>query len=521
MRQYITSSYEHELAYYFHQIDNRGLLLDHKKLVELKIACQKELKDNCAYLSSLWCIPVYIGKENDPDIPGSLNLNSKSKQLLPRLKDLGYQVPKVRQRDQESGEYEFKDSVNKLALQKLLSDPSLWPISINNAAGDGIKKLLETIEVITFRNRYINARLYNNTYFSNYGTASTVTGRRGSKKNIFGFGGNAQNFPARGRLSSLWKSCIISRPRKIFFFIDQMQAEDWPVQALSANYNALDDMRRGINRHYKFASLIFGIPVDDLKRIRGDHNHPQYLETEMQYNLGKRGRHANNYGMQPTRLSEILAAEGYSIPATSANKKFKYISGMLSQQPEVLTTKWILETINTLDPNVKAIFHKYIQDELSKSSHMLRTPLGRERQFFGLRSGEKNYNIFNEAFGYIPQSTVGDNTGIAIRELESSCSYNESSTGIVQDGHDSLCQELCDTEKELLHVFRETKKAFDRDIEFHNGIIINIPIEAKIGYDWWNTVEIGGGVNYTEENLLKAYKELKEKYECPVSTINS
>lgn len=503
MANLINSTYEHALARCFHYIDNRGLLIDRVKHIELKKQCFKELKDNCSFLSALWNIPVYIGSENDPGISGSLNINAKTK-LLDRLKDLGYEVPKVRKRDEESGEYELKDSVNKLALQKLLSDPSLWP---NSQAGDGVKKLLESIEVITFRNRYINARLYNNQYFSNHSVTSTVTGRRGSKKNIFGFGGNDQNFPARGRLSPLWKSCIIARPNRIFFFVDQMQAEDWPVQALSANYSALDDMRTGVNRHYKFAALIFNSTADALKRIRGDHNHPQFLEVEMQYNLGKRGRHANNYGMQPTRLSEILAAEGYSIPATSTNKRVN-----INGNPEILTTKWILETINRLDPNVKTVFHQYIQDELSKPTHSLHTPLGRERQFFGLRSGEKNYNVFNEAYGYIPQSTVGDNTGLAVLELESGCSYHSESTGIVQDGHDSLCQELCDTEEELLNVFNHTKKAFNRDIVFHNGISVNIPIEGHIGYNWFDRIEIGGGKNYTEENLLKAYKELKEKY---------
>jgi len=30
------------------------------------------------------------------------------------------------------------------------------------------------------------------------------------------------------------------------------------------------------------------------------------FEAELQYNLGKRGRHANNYGMRAKRFSEIL-----------------------------------------------------------------------------------------------------------------------------------------------------------------------------------------------------------------------
>src|SRR5208282_255166 len=125
-----------------------------------------------------------------------------------------------------------------------------------------------------------------------------------------------------------------------------------------------------------------------------------------------------------TTFSEALAKEGgFTVPIDSC--------------------KNILNIVDRIDPNVKRIFHKYIQEELAKSAHLLRTPLGRERAFLGLRSGEKNYSILNEAYSYIPQSTVGDNTGLAVCELEKCHNY------ILQDGHDSLCQELPDSEQEI------------------------------------------------------------------------
>jgi hypothetical protein len=135
---------------------------------------------------------------------------------------------------------------------------------------------------------------------------------------------------------------------------------------------------------------------------------------------------------------------------------------------------------------------------------MLRTPLGRERQFLGLRSGEKNYSIINEAYAYIPQSTVGDNTGLAVNELEQCHPY------IVQESHDSLIQEFSDDESELRRVFANTKKAFKRIIRFHNGVEIEIPIEAAIGYDWKNKVALK---SYTEEELIRVYRELKKEKE--------
>jgi hypothetical protein len=274
-----------------------------------------------------------------------------------------------------------------------------------------------------------------------------------------------------------------------------MSAEDWPVQALSENNFALEQMRAGINRHYIFASNIFGVSAEDLKKIRtakvedGLYTQEQIDTADMQYTMGKRGRHSNNYGMQPARLSEALAAEGFTVPVESC--------------------KNILNIIDRLDPNVKRVFHKYIQDELTRSTHMLQTPLGRERAFLGLRSGERNYSILNEAYSYIPQSTVGDITGLAVLFLHSCNNY------VLQDGHDSICQELPDNERSLRGVFNDTKTAFDRVITFHNGIEIIIPIEGQIGYDWKHKVALK---EYTEDGLMIAYKELKEKYGHPRTT---
>jgi hypothetical protein len=484
MDNIINNSYEHKLANAYHLIDNRGLLLDHKKLVDVKKAVQKELLDNCAYLTQAWSFPVYIGAENNPDLDGSLNINSPQK-VLDKLKELGYKVPKVRKKDEETHEYEFEESVDKLALRKLLTDPVLWPTNITDP-DKCIRTLLESKELITFRNRYANARLYKNQYFSSYSVTSTKTGRRSSKKNIFGFGGNSQNFPARGRLSELWKQTIIARPGRIFFFVDQMQAEDWPVQALSENYSALDEMRKGINRHYKFAASIFGRSIDDLKRDRASNDPIIQRNAEMQYYMGKKGRHSNNYGMQGARLSEDLAANGYTVTTQQCNN--------------------ILVIIDGLDPNVKRIFHQYIHNEVSKSTHTLKTPLGRERQFFGLRSGEKNYNIFNEANAWIPQSLIGDNTGLAVLYLSGCNNF------IVQEGHDSIVQELPDSETELLRVLTDTKKAFERTIKFHNGIEIQIPIEGHIGYNWKDKVVINNkGWEFDEDHLIEAYKKLQEQ----------
>jgi hypothetical protein len=480
MQQLITSTYEHALAYAYHKIDKRGMCIDLDSLEPLRIKVQTELDDQCDWFSQHFGFPVYIGKKaNLPKGIRSLNLNSPAK-VLETFKDLGYKVPKIRVKIEETEEYEFKESVKELAMRRLMADPTLWP---HPQGGDAIRRYLDVKELVTFRNRTVNARLrilsYGGIYYSSYNVAATVTGRRGSKKSVFGFGNNSQNIPARTSTSNDYRNCIIARPGKVFFFVDQKQAEDWPVQALAQNHTALEEMRNGVNRHYKFASLIFNRSIEALKKGRAAHD----FESELQYNLGKRGRHANNYGMRPQRLSETLTTEGYSVPTS--------------------TCEVILDKINKADPNVSGIFHPYIQ-KCIYDTRILRTPFGRECQFFGVRQNDKNYAVLNEAYAWIPQSLIGDNTGLAVLALDACNDY------IVQEGHDSIVQECPDRIQELHKVYEDTEKAFDRTIRFHNGIEVKIPLEGKLGYDWLNTVEIK---DWSQDGVTSAYKELREKYQ--------
>jgi hypothetical protein len=483
MQQLITSAYEHNLARIFHGIDNRGLAMNVTKLANLRGWCNTQIGDLCAKITQNTGTPVYVGAANKPpSVANSVNINY-SPSLQKFLKNLGFTLPKIRKKDKDTHAFEMKDSANKLVLQKVLADPNLWPASSTIDAAMIIKSLLEVHGIAKVRGTYVNARLHDNTYFCNYSVTSTLTGRRGSKKHIFNLGNNAQNFPKHSELGSRFRECIISRPGKLFLFVDQVSAEDWPVQALAENFQALEEMRRGVNRHYRFASLIFGIPELQLREGRANHDQ----SAEIYYYLGKKSRHANNYRMRATTMSEALAAEGYSFGVDAC--------------------KLMLEKVNAADPNVANIFHTYIEREIFNNK-FLKTPFGRERQFFGLRPNDKNWDIINEACAWIPQSLIGDNTGLAITYIDN---YFDSRDYIVNDGHDSICQEIPDNFERLREVFNPTRKAFDRTITFHNGIEINIPIEAELGYTWNDTVKLG---DLSEDGLKTAYYEVKQKKEA-------
>ena len=215
--------------------------------------------------------------------------------------------------------------------------------------------------------------------------------------------------------------------------------------------------------------------------------------------LVKKTRHANNYGMRGNTMSDSLAKEGYSLtPAQCDN---------------------ILTLVNSIDPAVDKVFHKYVKDQLD-ATRTLKTPFGRERIFFGLRAGEtgSNTKIFNEAYSYIPQSTVGDNTGFAVYELETG---NDKTRGhIIQEGHDSIIQEIPDDVGAIWDFLQVTKEAFNRRIHLHNGLHLQIPVEGEIGFDFHHTVAFKNRQSGSKkledlsyQDVQIAYYKLKEHQE--------
>jgi DNA polymerase family A len=499
MQERITSQYLHSLQSIYHRIDGRGICVSTERLKDASDYINQDILKQCDIVSSIWGVNCYIGSANkisrndaSGNVIASINLNSSSGTNTPleQLKRMGFKIPKVSARD-EDGNYIQKESLNELVLQKMYATNQF-----NTVGGDpAIRAILRIRELGTLRTRYINANLIRRGEFaiflSNYNCAGTVTGRRGSRKHSFGYGGNAQNFPKHGELAKVFRRCLVARPGKILLMVDQMQAEDWPTSALANNLEALDDLIKGIDRHRKLGCLIFDIPWDHYTDIE--------WKGSIERFLGKKTRHANNYGMRGNTMSDSLAKEGYSLTPIQCQN--------------------ILDKVNQVDPSVDKVFHRYIKDQLD-ATRTLRTPFGRERIFFGLRPGEagSNNKIFNEAYSYIPQSVVGDNTGFAVHRIETGPDATRGA--IIQEGHDSIVQEIDDSVDSIWDYLQATKAAFDRRIRFHNGIEVQIPVEGEIGFDFYHTEALKSirtkskkldDISY--QDLQAAYYKLKEYQE--------
>jgi hypothetical protein len=167
--------------------------------------------------------------------------------------------------------------------------------------------------------------------------------------------------------------------------------------------------------------------------------------------------------------------------------------------------RFFLDKLNALEPQIQGVFHKYVKEQIYKT-RVLTTPFGRERQFLGLRPNADNYSVLNEAYSFIPQSVVGDNTGFAVYFLETELPLEK--RAIIQEGHDSIVQDIPDSTSSIWFYLSRTMESFVRRIRFHNGIEVEIPIEAEIGYDFNTTVKIK---DMSLDGVLQAYEELQEK----------
>ena len=203
--------------------------------------------------------------------------------------------------------------------------------------------------------------------------------------------------------------------------VDSMQAEA-RVVALLANDEDTLRMMDEIDVHALTASWSFGgtWQSHSKKANKGK-------ETPERF-IGKTGRHAGHLGIKKGELSKMVI--------TQARKYNISISGF---------SEWkagkFLDVFHKQCPNVRGVFHYGVEECLSKRERVLigtvpygvDSKIGARRQFFE-RWGNQ---LFKEAYAYIPQQTVTDNTKAAM--LRTRAKIPE--IRIIGESHDSFCFE--------------------------------------------------------------------------------
>jgi DNA polymerase I-like protein with 3'-5' exonuclease and polymerase domains len=438
--------YELPLAHAFHEIERRGIYVDQDRLSNFKTHLHGELTTSCQRIETNLGMPVVAKQPKGVRTPtGTLNLSSPAQLKTVITNTLGIKL-KVDFKTK-------KESTGEEALNEAFA----------KTGNPVLKEILRVRELNKIEGTYAEATLLDSILYTSYSVAGTVSGRRASRSTIFtssngrSIGTNAQNLPKQSELGKRFRECLVARPGKIFLSCDQAQAEDWAVSAIIADVSGvtrgLDELKAGVDRHKKLAMQIFQKPESECGK-----------GTMFRF-MGKKTRHAYNYDMKAPRMSIELAKEGFSLTV-------KYC-------------EMLLERVGVYEPEIQNSFQRYVKELLQKT-RTLQTPVGRHRYFFGLRSSYDNSKIFKEAFSYIPQSTVGDNTGLSILHCE-----NVRPGLVIMDGHDAVVLEVEDNEKAIIEGIDLLRESFNRRFVFPlRGVEIQIPIDFTLGYDMKNEEDL-------------------------------
>ena len=212
-----------------------------------------------------------------------------------------------------------------------------------------------------------------------YNPVGTRFSRISSSKNIWGSGGNLQNFPHH------IQEFLIPDDGYIYYAFDLGQAENRIVAYVGEVVDMIDCFETGKDVHSKTARMIMktfygsgqianSMDVKDLAPL-GDGTHKWRF-------WGKKANHGFNYDWS-----------------------FKNFS-LANELPEK-DGKLIYNAYHRLYPGVQQSFHAYVKKCL-RTSRVLVNLMGRHTVFLGPVSGSRALNTFKEAYSCIPQGTVGD-----------------------------------------------------------------------------------------------------------------
>jgi uracil-DNA glycosylase family 4 len=277
---------------------------------------------------------------------------------------------------------------------------------------------------------------------------TTDTGRFASSKSPRGTGRNLQNVDREIR------DTFVPEPGWWFVEADLSQAEDRIVKMLAAAVTsnaALRDRARAQpwenDEHRRAAAIIFKHPTLDAVT-----KHERYL--------GKRVRHATNYGMGGRTLSEDLLKDGLTLTTDECDR--------------------MIQAIHHADPEIQAWQAAVRQQVLHHRA--LVNSWGRMRTFDHERLDDEAYR---SAYAFVPQSEVPDLINQYGLVPVASWLHDRRSRLHLQV-HDSLLLSCpIDEMWDVMH-FLATSLARPRRI---GGESLVIPVEFKVGRTWAGELE--------------------------------
>jgi hypothetical protein len=301
--------------------------------------------------------------------------------------------------------------------------------------------------------------------------AGTKSYRTSSRKLFGTMGGNAQNVPETVR------KYLVADPGYEIGQVDQGGAEALIVAYLCEPGIYRELFQYGIKPHTYLALNIF------TDKFRGQHSRDRYqfqrpgelvqlpewkalnksiskdASNETEYALGKMTAHAKAYDMKaPTFRLNVLQKSSGRICLTLAEAKH-FLDTYDRLFPEVLS--WQAETEQTV-----------------QSTRRLYNLFGYPREF----TGRLTNDLLREALSFVPQSTVGCLTSIAVTELQQALEQHNWQCDILANVHDAIVTQHAPEIRQP--VLSTIQKSFGRPLTTPRGETFHMKSSAMYGPTW-------------------------------------
>jgi DNA polymerase family A len=267
---------------------------------------------------------------------------------------------------------------------------------------------------------------------------------------------------------------------EIFLQADSAQAEARVVFLCANDEQALYDIDNH-DYHALTASWFFGGTESDYsKKVLG-------YESPIRF-AGKTLRHAGHLGAGKRRaaISVNTDARKYKIPIR--------ITEMIAERA--------LKIFHSKQPKIREVFHGSVIECLKRNRRLIAPlPYGIRSRVGGIRTFYERWGdeLFREAFSYIPQRAITDNTKSSALRIKERIRQIK----IVLESHDSLL--FCINTSDVSDVSGIVKEEMERPISFETCSIPRRPLIIPC--------EIEVGDNYKD---LKKFKVFTEKITIPV-----
>jgi DNA polymerase len=254
------------------------------------------------------------------------------------------------------------------------------------------------------------------------------------------------------------RSMFVADKGYSFIEPDLSQAEDRVVCLLAKDYESLEDYNRT-----EFEKNKYGLKNDRHTLTAASICEKDWKEvTDNDRQIGKKTRHAGNYDMGKHQGMLNCAKYGIFISEWKMGK--------------------FLEAFHSSNPKIRNIFHGEIRNGLRDNGCVLYSPHGRKRQFFNKWGDE----LFKEAYSYIPQATVSDQTKFALLKITEELKSHRIFFPILES-HDSFLALIKD--EWITKAAEIIKRELERPISFRKCTLsrdydLVIPCEIKVGKRW-------------------------------------